>query len=78
MTMSAKRASGYIPRGIQTNDAQSMSHSDIMGARLEADAVAILESVLHRKRWTAHDRDAIAARIRDVVTRELGFAGFRK
>lgn len=65
------RTSGYLPPSIQTNDALRMSVSDIQRARLELDAVSILEGVLHRTRWTAHDRDAIAARLAEVVAREV-------
>lgn len=38
--------------------------------RLEKDAEAILEQDMFRQRWTAKDRDAIAARLRRIVARE--------
>lgn len=45
--------------------------------RLEHDAQQILERDLHRRRWTASDRDAITARLLAIVKRETAPAGRR-
>ncbi|MFC3290111.1 hypothetical protein [Paracoccus aerius] len=68
---SSKRSSGYLPQSLQTNDAARISVTDIQRARFEADAVLILERVLHRTRWKAQDRDAIADRLVQIVEREI-------
>lgn len=69
------RSSGYLPTGVQANDAAQMSASEILDARLEGDAVRLLETVLRRTRWTVQDRDAIAANLSEIVSREQRFAG---
>lgn len=38
--------------------------------RLEKDAEQILEQDMHRRRWQAKDRDAIALRLKTIVVRE--------
>ncbi|CAM3094934.1 hypothetical protein PANO111632_02810 [Paracoccus nototheniae] len=69
--MIEKRSSGYLPPSIQTSDAHYMTEAEVQRARLDADAVKILEGCFRRTRWTAADRDAIAQRLEVIVTREL-------
>lgn len=44
---------------------------DRMQARISTDAVRILETVLHRSRWSIADRDALATAMLSVVRREM-------
>lgn len=55
---------------IGARDAQ-MTRQDRFALRMEQAAIHILENVLRRRRWSANDKDAIAAHLALLVRREI-------
>ncbi len=47
-------------------------------ARMELASVDLLERVLRRRRWSANDKDALAAFLKQLVLRELHAARLGK
>lgn len=54
------------------------SSAERLEARMELASVDLLERVLRRRRWSANDKDALAAFLKRLVLRELHAARLGK